>query len=82
MISPCDRDLHNLLPPKLTLVMPPPPTAGHGIKAASLAHLRANICTRTRACVGKWAGGEAERESDSKQRPLSVIKLRSYFVDV
>lgn len=27
-----------------------------------------------RARVGKWAGDEVEHESDSKQRPLSVIK--------
>lgn len=30
-------------------------------------------------CVGKRARGEAERESDSKQRPLPLIKLRSNY---
>lgn len=30
-------------------------------------------------CVGKRAHGEAERESDSEQRPLPLIKLRSNY---
>lgn len=42
----------------------------------------AYICIRMRVCVGKWAHDEVERESASKQRPLSLIKVRSYYVTV
>ena len=32
--------------------------------------------------VGKQAGGEVEHENEGKERPLSVIKLCSYYVAV
>lgn len=42
----------------------------------------AHTCVHAFLPVGKWVGGEVEHESDSKQRPLSVIKLHSYYVAV
>lgn len=41
---------------------------------------RLNMHTHVRVCVGKRAHGEVERESDGKQRPLPLIKLRSNYV--
>lgn len=42
----------------------------------------AHACLYMFSCVGKWADSEVERESDSKQRLLSVIKLHTYYVAV